>query len=191
MRAGTVTPTDLVQAHIDRVQQVNPLLNAMVADRFDTALAEARHAEARLAASREEGGSNLPPFLGVPCTIKEFFSVQGLPKTGGMLAHKGRISDHDAPTVARLRQAGFIVLGVTNAPEGGLWMETTNLVYGRTNNPWDLRRTSGGSSGGEGALVAAGACPVGLGSDIGGSIRIPRPVRLRRPQAQRRPGAQH
>jgi len=168
VRAGRLRPTELVQAHIDRVQRVNPLLNAMVADRFDAALAEARAAEVRL-----KQGGELPPFLGVPCTIKEFFAVTGLPKTGGMLSRRDSRPEQDATTVARLREAGFIVLGVTNAPEGGLWMETTNLVYGRTNNPWDLRRTCGGSSGGEGALVAAGASPVGLGSDIGGSIRIP------------------
>lgn len=169
MRAGQLSPVELVDAHIARVQQVNPHLNAMVADRFDDARADARAAQARLAA----GGQDLPPFLGVPCTVKEFFAVRGMPKTGGVVARRDHRPDQDATAVARLRAAGFIPLGVSNVPEGGLWMETTNLIYGRTNNPWDLTRTPGGSSGGEGALVGSGASPVGLGSDIGGSIRIP------------------
>ncbi len=141
----------------------------MVARRFDQARAEALQARERLAGTPDD----LPPFHGVPCTIKEFFQVAGMPRTAGLVARKGRIEQRDATAVARLRAAGFIVMGVTNVPEGGLWMETTNLVYGRTNNPWDLTRTPGGSSGGEAALVASGASPVGLGSDIGGSIRIP------------------
>ncbi len=171
VRAGEISPTQLVDAHIARIERVNPHLNAMVADRFDAARDDARQAEARLAAADDPG--DLPPFLGVPCTIKEYFQVQGMPRTAGLVARKGRIESADATAVTRLKAAGFIPLGVSNVPEGGLWMETTNLVYGRTNNPWDLSRTSGGSSGGEGALVASGASPVGLGSDIGGSIRIP------------------
>ncbi|NOY25751.1 MAG: amidase [Oligoflexia bacterium] len=173
LRQGDLTAPDLVDAHIERVNQVNPLLNAMVVDRFQAARAQAQVAQRRLDGKTGQGQDDLPPFLGVPCTIKEFFAVKGMPQTGGVLALKDHIADQDAPVVARLKAAGFIPLGVSNAPEGGLWMETTNLVYGRTNNPWDLSRTSGGSSGGEAALVAAGASPVGLGSDIGGSIRIP------------------
>lgn len=165
-----------MDAHVARIRQVNPLINALVAERFAQARQEAAAADARLAQARQTGAdalAALPPFLGVPCTIKEFFAVAGLPKTGGVLSRKDHVPDQDATTVARLRAAGFLPLGVSNAPEGGLWMETTNLVYGRTNNPWDLSRTSGGSSGGEGALVASGCSPVGLGSDVGGSIRIP------------------
>lgn len=174
LRAGDLRSRALVDAHIERIEAVNPLINALVADRFAAARAEADDADRRLDAARRDGGLDaLPPLLGVPCTIKEFFSVQGLPKTGGMLARRDALSVEDAPTVARMRAAGMVVLGVSNVPEGGLWMESINLVYGRTNNPWDLRRTPGGSSGGEGALVAAGCSPVGLGSDIGGSIRIP------------------
>lgn len=170
LRQGALSPVELVEAHIQRIEAVNPLLNALVQARFELARAEAREAEHRL---RREEPASLPPFLGVPCTIKEFFAVQGLPQTGGILARRDHRPEADAPTVARLRAAGFIPLGVSNNPEGGLWLETHNLVYGRTNNPWDLGRTCGGSSGGEGALVASGCSPVGLGSDIGGSIRIP------------------
>ncbi|RME20608.1 MAG: amidase [Deltaproteobacteria bacterium] len=170
IRAGRLSPVDVVDAHIARIEQVDPLLNAMVARRFEQARAEALAARERLVGADPD---DLPPFLGVPCTIKEFFRVAGMPRTAGLVARKGRVEQEDATAVARLRAAGFIVLGVSNVPEGGLWMETTNLVYGRTNNPWDLSRTPGGSSGGEAALIAAGASPVGLGSDIGGSIRIP------------------
>lgn len=170
IRAGEVSPLQLVDAHIARIELVNPLINALVGQRFEEARAEARAAGERLAGGSRE---DLPPFLGVPCTIKEFFSLTGMIKTGGILARREHREDRDATTVARLRAAGFIPLGVSNVPEGGLWLETTNLVYGRTNNPWDLSRTSGGSSGGEGALVSAGCSPVGLGSDIGGSVRIP------------------
>jgi fatty acid amide hydrolase 2 len=96
-----------------------------------------------------------------------------MPNTAGIVSRKDRRADADAEAVRRLRQAGAIVLGVTNVPEAGMWMETYNHVYGRTNNPWDVRRTSGGSSGGEAALVSAGGSPLGLATDMGGSIRIP------------------
>ena len=168
IRAGELSPVEVVDAHIHRIEVVNPTLNALVADRFEAARTEARAAEARAAS-----GAPLPPLLGVPCTIKEFFGVTGMPHTGGVLHRRGRIADKDATAVHRLREAGAIVLGVSNVPEGGLWMETYNDIYGRTSNPWNPRHTSGGSSGGEGALVGAGASPPGLGSDIGGSIRIP------------------
>jgi fatty acid amide hydrolase 2 len=165
IRRRELSPVEVVDAHIAAIARVNPRLNAMVVDRFDAARDEARRATERR--------GDLPPLHGVPCTIKEFFAVEGLPQTGGLVSRRHRRADRDATTVARLRAAGAIVLGVTNAPEGGLWMETYNSVYGRTNNPWDVRRTCGGSSGGEGALVAAGASPFGLASDVGGSIRIP------------------
>lgn len=170
VRRGELSPLQLIDAHIARIERVNPHLNALVEQRFELARAEARAAGERLARERHE---DLPPFLGLPCTIKEFFAVQGMIKSGGVLARKDSRQTHDASTVARLRAAGFIPLGVSNVPEGGLWLETNNLVYGRTNNPWDLSRTCGGSSGGEGALVSSGCSPVGLGSDIGGSVRIP------------------
>ncbi len=174
VRRGEVSPLDLVDAHIARIEAVNPLLNALVEDRFDAARAEARAAEQAATRARLAGGVDaLPALHGVPCTIKEFVAVRGMRHTGGLTRRKDTRADQDAVVVERLRGAGAIVLGTTNAPEGGLWMETYNAIYGRTSNPWDLRRTPGGSSGGEGALVAAGASPFGIGTDVGGSIRIP------------------
>jgi len=171
MRAGEVSPVEVVDAHIARIEEVNPRLNALIAERFEDARREARTAEARYRHAGEP--DDLPPLLGVPCTIKEFVGVRGLSWTAGLMCRQGECADRDATVVERLRAAGAIVLGVSNVPEGGMWMETYNPIYGRTSNPWDLRRTPGGSSGGEAALVAAGASPFGIGSDIGGSIRIP------------------
>lgn len=131
---------------------------------------EARAADERLA---REGEANLPPFHGVPCTIKECFAVKGMPNTSGLVARASCVAEEDAPAVARLRRAGAIILGVTNVPELCLWIETHNKLYGRTRNPYNLRHIVGGSSGGEGAIIGAGGSPFGLGSDIGGSIRFP------------------
>jgi Asp-tRNA(Asn)/Glu-tRNA(Gln) amidotransferase A subunit family amidase len=165
-----LSPLEAVDAHVRRIEQVNPLINAVVANRFEAAREEARALEKPLMQSASE---ELPPLFGVPCTIKDFYAVRGMPQTGGLWIRKDEIADEDAEVVRRVRAAGAIVLGVTNVPEGGLWLESDNRVYGRTNNPWDPSRTPGGSSGGEGAIVAAGGSPFGMGSDIGGSIRLP------------------
>lgn len=171
IRRREVSPVDVVSAHIARIEEVNRALNALVDERFERALAEARAAEARVMAAPAPDA--LPPLLGVPCTIKEFLAVEGMSHTAGLLSRRHVRAERDATVVRRLREAGAIVLGLSNVPEGGMWMETYNKIYGRTNNPWDLGRTPGGSSGGEAALIAAGASPFGLGSDIGGSIRLP------------------
>ncbi len=168
--ARDLSPVALVEAQVRRIEAVNGRINALVDDRFAEARSEARKAEALV---RSHRGAGLPPLLGVPCTIKEFISVRDMPWTAGLEARRGVRAPSDATVVQRLRDAGAIVLGVSNAPEGGLWMETYNTIYGRTSNPWALHRTPGGSSGGEGALVAAGASPFGIGSDVGGSVRIP------------------
>lgn len=174
LREGRTTSRALVEASIDRARIVNPELNAIVAERYERALAEADAADALLAEARREGDpSALPPLLGVPCSIKEAFALEGMPNTSGLLSRRGLLSEGDATAVARLREAGAIPLGVTNVSELCMWMESANHVYGRTSNPWDLGRTVGGSSGGEGAVVGAGIVPFGLGSDIGGSIRMP------------------
>ena len=170
IRKRSWTAVDVVEAHISRIREVNPALNAVVGPRFAAALEEAERAHARVVNDPPE---SLPPLLGVPCTVKEFIAVEGMPQTGGIVARAHEVASSDATVVQRLRQAGAIVLGVTNAPEGGLWYETANPVYGRTRNPHDLHRTSGGSSGGEAAIVAAGGAPFGIGSDMGGSVRIP------------------
>ena len=169
VRDGKVSSRELVDAHIMQIERVNPTLNAVVAKRYEQARAEADQADAMRGKIAK---SELPPFHGVPCTIKECFALEGMPNASGLVRRRGVIAYDDATTVARLRRAGAIPLGVTNTSELCLWMESNNYVYGRTNNPYDPTRTVGGSSGGEGAIVAAGASPFGLGSDIGGSIRM-------------------
>jgi fatty acid amide hydrolase 2 len=169
IRDGELTSRAVVEAHITQARWLNPELKAIAADRFDAALDEADAADARVKA----GASDLPPFLGVPCTVKESFAVEGMPNAAGMVHRADVRSEADAPAVARLRAAGAIVIGVTNTSEATMWIESNNHLYGRTNNAYDPKRTAGGSSGGEGASVGAGFAPIGLGTDIGGSIRVP------------------
>ena len=170
IRAGETTSRAAVEAHIERIREINPTINAVVKDRFEQARAEADAVDERI---KRREVADWPPFLGVPCTIKECFRLTGMPNSSGLLARKNIIADGDATAVSRLRAAGAIPLGVTNVPELCMWMETDNLIYGRTNNPYNPKRIVGGSSGGEGAIIAAGGSPFGLGSDIGGSIRMP------------------
>lgn len=170
IRERAITSREAVEHHIAAIERVNPTINAVVRTRFDDARREADLADALLLASRSP---DLPPFHGVPCTIKECFALTGMPQSAGMVARRDRVSRSDATAVARLRRAGAIPLGVTNLSEACMWMESNNYVYGRSNNPYDPRCTVGGSSGGEAAIVGAGASPFGLGSDIGGSIRGP------------------
>lgn len=170
LRARKITSRELVDAHIARIVAVNRRINAMVQFRFDEARVEADAADLRLQA---EDQGTLPPLLGVPCTIKENFAFPGYPQVSGLVARRKAVSDTCAPTVQRLREAGAIVLGLSNTPELCMWMETHNRVYGRTGNPYDEKRIAGGSSGGEGSLIGAGASPFGLGADVGGSIRFP------------------
>lgn len=174
IRAGELTSVALVEAHIARMRAVNPVINAVVCERVADARVDAARADEAVAKARLAGTlESLPPLLGVPCTIKESFHFAGMPNTSGLVSRIGRRVAEDAPTVARLREAGAIPLGVTNTSEVCMWMESFNHVYGRTNNPYDPSRTVGGSSGGEGAIVGSGASPFGLGGDVGGSIRMP------------------
>jgi fatty acid amide hydrolase 2 len=171
IRARELTSREVVEEHLALLQRVNPRINAVVCPRFEQARADADAADRRVA---EAGpGEELPPFLGVPCTIKESFAVEGMPNCAGLVSRKDHRAPETAPAAARLMEAGAIPMGLTNVPELTMWPETINRVYGRTNNPYDASRTAGGSSGGEGAAVGSGASPIGLGSDIGGSIRIP------------------
>ena len=171
LRRGELRSRSVVEAHIQRIRSVNPRINAVVQPRFDDALAESDAADTRL--QSEADRSSLPPLLGVPCTIKENFAFPGFPQVSGLVARRHAVPEHAAPTVQRLRDAGAIVLGLTNTPELCMWMETYNHVYGRTRNPYDPTRIAGGSSGGEGAIIGAGGSPFGLGADVGGSIRMP------------------
>lgn len=170
IRRREISSTDVVKIHIAQIKRVNPVINAVVKDRFDEALKEAKIADEKLKNTPPE---DLPPFHGVPCTIKECFALTGMPNSSGLVSRKDFVAQKDATAVARLRRAGAIPLGVTNVPELCMWMETYNRVYGRTKNPYDRRRIVGGSSGGEAAIISAGGSPFGLGSDIGGSIRMP------------------
>lgn len=171
IRSRELSPVEVVAAHIERIGTVNAAINAVIAQRFDRAMQEARTAEDRVmkAASPEE----LPPLLGLPYTAKEYIRAEGMPLSAGIWSRRNERSDRDAETVRRLRDAGAILVGITNVPEGGLWMETYNAIHGWTVNPWDPKRSAGGSSGGEGAIVATGGVAFGLGADVGGSIRIP------------------
>ncbi|HET7869058.1 MAG TPA: amidase family protein [Actinomycetota bacterium] len=166
--AGEVSALELLQAHVERIEAVNPRLNAVVLPLFEEALARA--AEADAARSR---GDLLGRLHGVPVTVKESFDVTGTPTTAGATRRVGELASQDSPLVRRLRDAGAIVLGKTNVAQALLYHETDNPLYGLTKNPWDLDRSPGGSSGGEAAIIAAGGSPLGLGSDIGGSIRVP------------------
>jgi len=171
VRARKISPLELVDAHISRIERLNPKLNAFVCIDPERARAQAKAAE--MAITSRTGQSSLGPLHGVPITIKSSIDVAGFLVECGSRLRKGLIADSDAPLVARLRAAGAIILGNTNVPEFLMAYETDNLLYGRTNNPWDLTRTPGGSSGGEAAAIAAGCSAGGVGSDGGGSIRTP------------------
>jgi fatty acid amide hydrolase 2 len=171
IRAGEVSSRDVVEAHIERLETMQPRTNALAAERFGPARREADAVDRRIAeADRSE---RLPPLLGVPCTVKESIALAGMPNCAGLLARRDHRATETAPAAARLMEAGAIPLGVTNTSEMTMWIESQNFVYGRTSNAYDPSRVAGGSSGGEGAAVGSGGSPVGLGSDIGGSIRIP------------------
>lgn len=169
IRAREVSSRAVVDAHIALAEQWNPSINAIVAKRYAVARNESDLADARIASDPE----TLPPLHGVPCTIKEAISLEGMPNTSGHVDRKGVTSSTDATVVARVRAAGAIPIGVTNVSELCMWMESFNHVYGRTSNPYDFSRIAGGSSGGEGSIIGAGASPFGIGADIGGSIRMP------------------
>jgi len=168
IRHKSVSPVEVARAHLDRIERLNPKLNAFVDCKPEIVLEQAKQAEAAVMS-----GASLGPLHGVPLSIKASIDVMGHRCEAGTKLRAGYIAEHDAPLVSRLRAAGAVILGVTNAPELLMAWETDNLLYGRTNNPWDLTRTPGGSSGGESAAIAAGLSAGGVGSDGGGSIREP------------------
>jgi fatty acid amide hydrolase 2 len=171
IRSGETSSREVVEAHIECLERTHSRINAVVVNRFDRAREEADTADALVAGASDP--ASLPPLHGVPCTIKESIAMLGMPNCAGLVSRREWRSTENAPTVQRLLDAGAIPLGVTNTPELCLWIETENRAYGRTNNAYDPARTAGGSSGGEGAAVGSGGSPIGLGADIGGSIRIP------------------
>jgi amidase len=167
LRTGEVSVVELAEAHIAQINRLNPHLNAFADFDADRILARARlHQDWR-------GHHDRRPFFGLPVTVKSSIATRGLRCEIGSVLNKGDVPAHDAQAVARLRAAGALILGTTNCPEFLMAYETDNLLHGPTNNPWDLARTPGGSSGGESAAIAAGMSAAGLGSDSGGSVRIP------------------
>jgi Asp-tRNA(Asn)/Glu-tRNA(Gln) amidotransferase A subunit family amidase len=168
IRQKRLSPVELVEAHLQRIERLNPELNAFVQVDMEGARRQAHAAE--IAVSRKQ---NLGPLHGVPVSIKSSIEVAGLRCEAGTKLRAGYVAQQDAPLVSRLRHAGAIILGTTNCAELLMAWETDNLLYGRTNNPWALSRTPGGSSGGEAAAIASGCSAGGVGSDGGGSIRVP------------------
>lgn len=168
IKDGQITSKDMVTAFLDRIEKANPRINALVYSTAEAALKHARNADIELKEGNIKG-----PLHGVPFTIKDSLDTKDAITTWGTKGRADFRPGADASSVARLRDAGGILLGKTNTPEFTLSFETDNLVYGRTSNPYDVTRTAGGSSGGAAALLACNATPFDLGTDTGGSIRLP------------------
>ena len=169
IRDGTVSSVELVELYLNRISEVNPSINAAI-----EVLAEPARQAARMADQRRANGTMLSPLDGVPFSVKDSIEVAGTVCSAGTLGlQNAQRSRADATVVARLRDAGAIPIARTNLPDLLFAFESDNLIHGRTNNPYDLSRTSGGSSGGEAALTAACGSPFGLGSDAAGSVRLP------------------
>lgn len=167
IRTKEVSPVEVVQAHLDRIEAVDPKINAIVTI-ADGALEAARTAEKAVI-----DGEELGPLHGVPFSVKDSIDTAGVATQRGSPIFRGRVPRIDATSVARMKKAGGILLAKTNLPEFSYWIESDNLLSGRSNNPWDLTRTPGGSSGGESAAIAAGMSPLGLGTDLAISVRGP------------------
>lgn len=168
IRRRQISSAEVIETFLNRIAAVNAKLNAVVQLDGDRAMGAAREADTRV-----QKGQPIGPLHGVPMTVKDSFDTAGMISSAGTLGRKTHVPTSDATAVKRLREAGAIILGKTNCAEITLAYETDNLVYGRTNNPYDLRRTPGGSSGGSAAILAANGSPLDLGSDTGGSIRVP------------------
>jgi Asp-tRNA(Asn)/Glu-tRNA(Gln) amidotransferase A subunit family amidase len=165
LRARDVSVLELADAHIAQIERLNPQLNAFADFDPDRVRRQARMMDS----SKAERGA----LYGLPVTVKSSIATTGYKCEIGSLIHKGDMPAEDAVAVARLRAAGALILGTTNCPEFLMAYETDNLLYGRTSNPWDFERSPGGSSGGESCAIAAGMSAAGLGSDSGGSVRVP------------------
>ncbi|XP_019773808.1 fatty-acid amide hydrolase 2-A isoform X2 [Dendroctonus ponderosae] len=169
-----LTSVQVVEAFIERIQQVNPIINAIVDNRFEDALSEARQIDQDIAnGTIQEVDFQDKPFLGVPFTSKESTAAKGLSWTFGLKKRQGKKASFDAHCIESMKKSGAILLGVSNVPQLNLWQETSNPVFGLTRNPYNTTRNVGGSSGGEAAILAACGSPLGVGTDIGGSARIP------------------
>jgi amidase len=168
IRLKKVSSLEVVRAHLEHIHTVNPRLNAVVFATAESALKQARSAD-----RRNKRKNKLGPLHGVPFTAKDIFDTAGLPTTAGLRMLRSNIPDHDATVIARMRGAGAILIGKTNCPPGGTGGDSWNPLHGGTRNPYDIGRSPGASSSGEAAIIAAGGSPLGIGSDSGGSIRLP------------------
>src|SRR3954451_21815227 len=168
IRLRRLSPVELVEAHLEKIARLNPRLNAFV-----QVNPERGRQDERLAQDAVLRGEAVGQLRGVLISVKSSVDVAGMKVESGTRLRAGTVAAHDAPLVERLRRAGAVILGVTNTPELLMAWETDNALYGRTNSPWDLGRTPGGSSGGEAAAIASGMSAGGVGSDGGGSIRVP------------------
>uniref|UniRef100_T1JFB4 Amidase domain-containing protein n=1 Tax=Strigamia maritima TaxID=126957 RepID=T1JFB4_STRMM len=175
IRTRKLKSVQVVESFIARINEVNPILNAVIDDNFLRALEDAKKVDELIASGlkSEKELEDETPFLGVPFTTKDSIAVEGLHQTIGLRRRKDEIADKDAEVVRLMRKAGAIILAHTNVSEVCMWWESSNNVYGTTNNPYDTTRIAGGSSGGEGSIIAAAGSVMGIGSDVGGSIRIP------------------
>ncbi|KAK1133825.1 hypothetical protein K0M31_011612 [Melipona bicolor] len=176
IRNKQLTSEEVVQSYIDRIKEIQPILNCVVEDRFEDALKEAMMCDELLKSENAPSPQVLAkekPFFGVPFTTKDCIGVAKMKQTAGLTIRKNFVSEHDAEVIRLMRSAGAIPLATTNVSELAMWWETSNCLYGTTKNPYNTRHIVGGSSGGEGCIQAAAGSPLGIGSDIGGSIRIP------------------
>ena len=168
IRTKEVSPVEVVEAHISRIEEINPKINAFVTTTFGSAREAARDAEQQIAR-----GETIGPLHGVPVSIKDSIETAGVRTVSGCRLRESYVPETDALVVTKLKRAGAIILGKTNVPELAMDYRSENPVFGRTSNPWDLNRVPGGSSGGEAAAIATGCSPAGIGSDLGGSVRVP------------------
>jgi fatty acid amide hydrolase 2 len=175
IRTRQVRCVEVMELYIGRIREVNQVLNAIVAERFKSALLEAQKLDDILDSGKipEEYAEEKTPFLGIPFTAKEAFGIKGLPNTSGLLNRKNVIAEKDADVIRLMCKAGAIPVGLSNCSELCMWYESSNLIYGRTNNAYHQGRIVGGSSGGEGCIISSAGSIIGVGSDIGGSIRLP------------------
>lgn len=176
IKSGHITSEEVVESFITRIKSINPIINAVVDKRFQQALKEAREIDRKLNDVRDGNGDRSIlklPLLGVPMSVKETIAIDGYSFTGGLLGRKFVKAPKYAQAVDLLMKAGLIPIALTNIPEMTMWWDSSNPLYGTTNNPYDLSRIPGGSSGGEAALITSAGSVVGIGSDLAGSIRIP------------------
>ena len=169
IKSKKISVEEVFRIHSQLISRFNPVLNAVVENNSEQGLVKAKKLDNDL----KNHDLKSKPYYGVPYTCKEMISVNGFHRTGGNYYRKDEVANETGTTVERVNDQDMVMLGTTNVPEFGFWFETKNTIYGRTKNPYNEKKTSGGSSGGEGAIIGLGASPIGIGSDIGGSIRIP------------------